>query len=422
MNTALATNRVLEQLENAMDSGHVPAGEKRRAAQLLSRLKSPVQIVLIGRKGVGKSRLINMLAGQSVVPGVADLPPLEVAFGRQERTVFFAADGSERTQEGLHLDQPVPGDTAILRVELPLPALAQLTLTELTLSGSMDDQKAIVGWAMNRADIVLWCSQSFDPSEQALWSPASDTLKDHSFLVLTKADQLQMKGLLSSRISDLEDVVAEEFFRMYPVATIQAISSFGSGGRRDKETWASSGGGALVDAIGRLVEAGQSAAADNAVMFLNHHTANRARAAAQARAEPDANPNNAKGNAKTAEKRSQTDKRTNSPIPAGTGQLIRQAIEFLEKRAGAMLRVASEDSPDKEAFVLDHCLETANQLTEIMMDAEQTDPSLLDIQEDVMDCSDMMVLFHLEKTKDAAADAVTLLLQIKKEMSVAAAP
>jgi hypothetical protein len=38
-----------------------------------------------------------------------------------------------------------------------------------------------------------------------------------------------------------------------------------------------------------------------------------------------------------------------------------------------------------------------------------------------MECSDMMVLFHLEKSEDAATDAVTLLLQLKKEMSLAVA-
>ncbi len=427
---ALASHQVLEQLEQALGTGHVPTEEKQRAALLLSRLRSPVQVVLIGRPGSGKSRLINMLTESSVIPDIADLPPLEITYGPRPRTVYLMVDGSEQAIDGLHMDRPVPADAAILRAELPLETLNRFSLTELSLSGTPAEQKAIVDWATQRADIVLWCSQSFDASEQALWSSTRDALKDHSFLVLTKADQLQMKGVLSARITDLEEVVAEEFYRMYPVATIQAISSMGTDGARDDNTWTSSGGKALADAVQRLVETGRSADTDNALMFLKRYAPDMPDTPRQSPQEnagvrPDPEPypwSEASGQSapgpQSAPQPTAKPAAENNPADA-----FKTALEFLQKRADSMLSAVSENGPEggagKQSFVLDHCLETASKLSEIMMDAEQFDPALTGIQEDVMECSDMMILFHLEKTEDAATDAVTLLLQLKKEMSVA---
>ena len=404
-----ASARVQDQLAQAIDTGQVPDEEKRRAAQLLRRLKSSVEVVLIGRPGSGKSRLVNMLTGMTVIPETGRLPPLEVRYAPVPRTVYLMADGSEKCRDGHHLDQPTPAGTAIIRAEMPLDILTRLSLTEICLEGSPGEQKTIVDWAMNRADIVLWCSQDFDASEQALWAGAGEVLKDHSFLVLTKADQLQMKGVLSERIARLQDIVAEEFLAMFPLATIQAISASPSGGERDQGLWTSSGGKALMDAVLRLVATGRRADADNALIFLRRTGVELSidgpevatpeppgRVAARDRVEPG------------------------GPQKAGVDmKVFGEALDFLQQRADQMLRVLRGEGPGNQAVVLDHCLETANRLSEIIQQVEATGPPLSDIQDDVIECGDMMVLFHLEKTEDAAEDAVTMLLQLKKEMAVA---
>ena len=399
MSMAQASGRILRQLERAIITGHVPDEEKRRAAQLLTRLKSTVEVVLIGKPGAGKSRLINMLTGMNIVPEVGNLPPLEVRYAPAPRTVYLMSDGSERSENGLHLDMAPPGGTAIIRAELPLDFLDRVSLTEICLEGSPDEQKTIFNWAMNRADIVLWCSQGFDAAEQALWGGAGDSLKDHSFLVLTKADQLQMKGVLADRITRLQDIVADEFLRMFPLATIQAISAGPHEGLRDQGLWTSSGGKALMDAIMRLVATGQRADADNALMFLR-------RTGAQL---PEEMPRDDPG---------QQPEPAQRPAIIDT-RIFGEALDFLQQRADQMLRVMREGGHDKQAIVLDHCLETATRLQEIILQVEPTGPPLADIQDDVVECGDMMVLFHLEKTEDAAEDAVTLLLQLKKEMAQA---
>ena len=43
--------------------------------------------------------------------------------------------------------------------------------------------------------------------------------------------------------------------------------------------------------------------------------------------------------------------------------------------------------------------------------------SLQELQSDAQESAEMMLLFQLEKDEDAAVDAVTLLLQLKKEIA-----
>ncbi|MCF6233712.1 MAG: hypothetical protein L3J36_11560 [Rhodobacteraceae bacterium] len=408
MNAILATSTVRQQLENALKTGHVPDEEKRRAAQLLKRLQSPVRIVLIGRQGSGKSRLINLLTGTTIVPGTIALPPLEVSHGATTRTVYLMADGSEQSLDGLHLDRPTPQETAIVRAVSPLPVLKQLSLTEVCLEGALSDQKIMAEWAMNRADIVLWCSQTFDATERAIWSSAGGTLKDHSFLVLTKADRLQMKNVLSDRLADLKDTVSNTFYRIFPVATIQAISANPPEGPRDETVWAASGGGALMDAVLHLVSTGRRADADNAMVFLRRN--------AQRMPGDTHHPVTQETVVVVPHPGAKTD------ITSGESpdkQTLCDALEFLQQRADQMQRGLNDNSFDSRGYVLDHCLETANTLTEIIMEAETSDTGLCDIQDDTVECGDMIVLYQLENTDDAATDAVTLLLQLKKEMAIA---
>ena len=66
MSHAQATEVVLEQLTRVLSSDRFPGEARLLGAKLLDRLKSPVQIVILGKPQSGKSRLINMLLGSPV--------------------------------------------------------------------------------------------------------------------------------------------------------------------------------------------------------------------------------------------------------------------------------------------------------------------------------------------------------------------
>jgi hypothetical protein len=400
MSGAQAMATVQNRLAAALETGGMPRGAGARGAQLLARLKAPVSVVVMGPPGSGKTSLVNLLIGRPVVPEGIDLPVTEIVSGPVPRTVFTLSDGTIRAVDGIAAPETMAEDAILVRLELPVPVLDSLSLTEIRVAGSHAEQRAAVDWAVRRADIVLWCSQGFGPGERDLWSAVPETLKDHSFLVLTMADQLQMKGLLQDRIAILSDVVAEEFHSLMPLATLHALAARNAQSRENPALWAASGGSALMRALLRQVQTGRAADADSALVFLSRYASGDLPVPAAAVTAPVASA---------------------EAVPAPAGRrgdgFIGSAIEFLAARSGELVRGLPEDDADRRAFVLDHCLSTATELGGLLMQADPGDPAAADLQEDMAEGLDMLLLLQLEKTDAAAADAVTLMLQLGKELA-----
>jgi hypothetical protein len=117
--------------------------------------------------------------------------------------------------------------------------------------------------------MVIWCSQAFTPAERWLWSAMPDRLKDHGFLVLTKADELIREGTLADADRRLDDIVAEEFHSLVPVATLQGLAALCRDTGTDRDALAASGAEALISALLAHVEQGRRADLDAALLFLS---------------------------------------------------------------------------------------------------------------------------------------------------------
>lgn len=398
---------VQNRLESALGSGKLPTGIEQRGAQLLARLKSPVSVVVMGPPGSGKSGIVNMLAGQTIAPDGVDLPVLEVVRGPAPRTIRVHQDGTREAVDGVALGADLPVGVVQVRVELPAPVLDGMSLTEIRVSGTYVERNAAVQWATERADMVLWCTESFGPVEQELWSTVPDALKDHSFLILTKADQLLMKGKLEGRIAKLQSIVSEEFFSLFPVATLQALAARGTQGTGNAKLWKASGGKALTDAVLKQVETGRIADADNALVFLSRYAGDIVLNAVPVATTEPAAPTSCDGPAKS--------------LASGAGAGVAHgALDFLAARAADLTRSMPKGGSGREAFILEHCLSSATGLADMLM---QAGSDAGDLGSGAVDGMDMLLLMQLEQTGDAAEDALTLLLQLKKELTEnAAAP
>lgn len=408
----MTSDTVVETLSAALASDRVPGEARLHGARLLERLKTPVNVVVLGKPQVGKSRLIHMLLGRPLPRPVADLPAFEVMHGPRDRQLLLREDlRIEDWTDGARSD--LPEDAAMMRLELPVPLLTRMTLTEVTLQGPPEAMRALADWAFERADIVLWCTQGFDAIERALWAVAPDTLKDHSFLVLTKADHLLMKDQLQDRLADLSAIVAQEFHSLFPIATIQAISARADTGQTQNDLWAASGGRALHDAVLRLVETGRRADADNALLFLSRyaaamgHPAGRTAPPRPAAPADGAEADGAKADAATPDAVAELER----------AQVLAEALAYLQDRADRLLSELDMTTTDDCAHVLSHCLETATTLSDLLGEFAREDAALTGIQDDIQESADMMLLLQLEHSEDAATDAVTLLLQLKKDMA-----
>ena len=92
-------------------------------------------------------------------------------------------------------------------------------------------------------------------------------------------------------------------------------------------------------------------------------------------------------------------------------------MAYLQDRADRLLAELDAQDGEDHAHVLAHCLETATTLSDLLGEFSREDAGLSGLQDDVQESADMLLLMQLERSEDAANDAVTLLLQLKKDMA-----
>ncbi|MBV1896014.1 MAG: 50S ribosome-binding GTPase [Rhodobacteraceae bacterium] len=410
---------LIEQLDIALGNKDFPASLHKWGRQLVSHLRKPVQVAVVGLPNSGKSALINMMLGQHVIPRLEGVSVVEVAGGADLRTMFETEDGSITWHSGLLMDLQVPAGTIRARQELPDLGLSDQNFVEINLPGDFDYQKLVVNRVTKWADIVLWCSENFDSTEQRLWMDVPEETKDHSCLVLTKADQQLMRGVLSNRISALEDFVTKEFLGLYPIATIQAMAARNSSNEFNAQQWKSSGGKELFECVMRQIQSGRTADLDQVQNLLNYlppeiTTPGRNTAAAVSSIAKD-DPEQQVNPEKTKDFRS-------LGADAQNDQLLDEASKFLQFCADDMFKKLTHSDEMDPDQVLDQCVRTANALADLLEDVNPGNSSVKEVQDDVLETSELMMLLKLEKGEEAAVDAVTLLLQMKKEISAHSEP
>ncbi|WP_241479043.1 hypothetical protein [Leisingera sp. ANG-M1] len=384
------------QLEQALSAGRLPVEYSDWGSRLLQRLHQPVRVAVTGGSGAGKSALIDMLLGKVVIGRKAGGHMVEVCYGRSEQVVFETASGECLQQPGLLADGDVPQGTVLVRQYLPDPQLRWHSYTELPLAGPVNRQRDLLQKASAAVDVILWCSQEFTTAEQALWAAVPDSSKDHSFLVLTMADRQIMRGVLADRIAALEPVAAVEFLGAYPVAAIQGLQARVSGGAQDASLWRSSGGKQLFDDILHQVELGRTSDLDQAEMLVRKFGGGTER--------PAPSPRQTTAPGQTAEQK------------IGGGNGFSEALELLQDRAEQMLTDAEAGGGPRADAVLSACLEIIGELSR-ELDKAPDSPAAQMAREAVQDGSELLMLCQLEQGEDAAIDAVTLLVQLKKELA-----
>ncbi len=417
---------IVAQLRAAVDAGVLPPRAQKAGDRLLARLTLPVRVAILGHPGSGKSELLNLIAGQRVVPSGFRHPTLELRHAETARTTLCVEDGTKTVREGIDLpSRPEPG-LQMIRIEAPIPILKRISLIEVVSQGGAEEERFGVVWASERADVVLWCSQEFTLAEEWLWSAMPDRLKDHGFLVLTKADELIRRKKFEKKLEDLKSIVAEEFHSLIPVATLHALDAISDNGEVDEQAMVSSGGRALISAILNHVDLGHRADIDAALLLLSRYAeAVRDVSAATATIHSAASEfHSAAARTAVAPKHPEVaSDKSNAPKPAAANtavevdcERVSLALEYLKSRAANLDRaVASGD--DAPSFVLDHCAETANELAEMLADAGPGGGSFALLQEDVLEASEKLVLMQLERGDGPAADAVTLLLQVRRSIA-----
>ena len=263
---------VAQRLGHLLDRGLLPAGGPAEAAErLIERLERPARIALLGLPGSGKSAILNLLTGSTLVPETLRLPTIIVQFGADERMLCTLADGKTQTVPGRDLNDVLTLNPALVVLEANLPALKVISLLEVS-AGPMDaDQRRAAVWASKRADILIWCTTSYLPKEQQIWESMTDVVKDNGFLFLTKVDLLGGRDAAQGMLERVEQRAGEEFRQVMSISAKQARAATPPGGPVDRDLFRDSGAAAVITTIKTRVQMARRADTDMAELLLARH-------------------------------------------------------------------------------------------------------------------------------------------------------
>jgi energy-coupling factor transporter ATP-binding protein EcfA2 len=436
--------RVQQDLARAIASGRLPEQAQSRAEALMERIEKRVRLGLLGRPGAGKSQLLNLLVGTDVIPRGLRLPTLELTHAETARVICTLADGTKTEIDGDDLSEVADLAPVFVEMRLPLPALGKISVLEVVSPNDAASIHRASQWAAKRTDVALWCSRSFDAEEQGIWAQMPDLIKDHGFLMITRADDLWANGTLDEVLAQANAVARDEFNQILAIATKDAIAARQIDGSVDKDRMRESGGMALIAAVLKQVELGKQSAVDMADMLLAQHpdaiiapevAAKPASAPVpepQEQAAP-ASPENAAPETsempdelailqrvKNAVSRPLA---TTQATPAAPGlrpdsaAAYRTALDQITSQGETLLKLAKSGENGVPAKIMTQTVAQLQWLCDHLHEnGDDADPLLQRARDTIFDAADLVQLMQMEKRDSAAIEAVSLLLQVKREL------
>ncbi|MGB3315130.1 MAG: hypothetical protein WBB85_12015 [Albidovulum sp.] len=435
---------VAKALTGILSQGRIPDNLRPSAEALISRLTKPVRVTVFGFPGSGKSSLVNLLLGSQVLKADDRLPTTQFTWGEEPNTRCTMADGSTSVFPHVNTAEIAAQAPIFVKAELPLPALGKISVMEVVAQTAEDVRRAL-HWASSRTDIAIWCSQKFNSAEQALWGTATDDMKDHGFLAVTKADELVAQGVLDATLANLQERGAEEFNRVLPIATLDAIAARREDGSIDKDQLTRSGGRALIAAILREVDLGHQAARDQADILLQQFgdgaavtdEAPKVDAAVNPMPEPEALPEieveAAPAEASDLEEAAELSEVEATPEPsgsqdagvAGLSPVARSAYQEAIRRLSRHGRDAAEAMKASGALdtvqLVDDTVESVQWLSDYLGEKTGDDATIERMRDAAFDAADLLQLMQMENDTNSVKESISIAIQLKREMEAALA-
>ena len=392
--------QTIAHLRATLEAGDLPTKVFERGTAIYQRLIHPVRLTFMGLPGAGKSSAINVFLGESSLPIGTKLPTAEIVWGAEPAARAIRADGSKDRiswppEAGFNWS-----DVVYLKIALPNPALKKISLLEVVSDGTAQDLSSSMNWAIPRTDLAIWCTQSFEKIESALWVQVPDAMKDHAFLAITKADEVSLAGALPDTIKRLGPIAAEEFQKLLAVASKPYLAAL-EAGNTDPSVRSSTGAAGFIDTIMSHVDSGRRADMDGAEIFLAKH------GIAEIPSIEDL-----QGVAENSQEQTAEVLADEQPsVETGT---LNSAYEILRQKGEDLINSGETSSE----VVLESCSEAIDSVLDLL--SASNAPST-DLTEEIEESQDLIILMQLEQDESSAADAATVLLQLSRELKTAIA-
>ncbi|WP_439154382.1 hypothetical protein [Yoonia sp.] len=425
--------KVQDDLTLAVGAGILPADAQLRAEKLLDRLQQPVRLGLMGVPGAGKSTLLNLLVGADVIPQGVRLPTLQLSFGPTAQSVCTLPDGTKKTLSHTDAAQIAELAPVFVEMQMPLPALGKISVLEVVAPADPTALQRASDWAAKRCDIALWCTQGFGEVEQTIWGRMPDLIKDHAFLMVTKADALRENGLMDATIGAVRNAARDEFNQILPIATTDALAARQPDGTVDRDRMRSSGGLALISAVLKQVEQGRQSFVDMAeVLLLQHQDALQAATSVEIPESHDLSVETHEPAVPDVATSAPTPATESTPVeqpaPAGspektvtlhpaTRAAYEHVLDYIIAQSRALIDLAEKVGDAAPAQIMAKTVEHVQWLSDYLNEhGDDTDPALIRARDTAMDAADLVQLMQMEKRDSAAVEALSLMIQIKHEL------
>ncbi len=429
----------LAVLEDAIASGKLSDPLADQARALAQQVKQPVRVSVLGLPGTGKSQIVNILAGDTIIPLGVSLPALQVTYGDVAEAECTLADGSKVTVKNGDLARAAELSPAFVTARYPLPAFRKLSLLEVAPGAAPENQRRALSWAAKRTDLAIWCTAGpFGEDEQGYLELMPDLVLDHSLLLLTKADQLAEQGRLPEVLAATKNAGRDFVDTILPIDCASALAARGPVGQIDRDILRASGAMAMISSIRKTIDAGRQAMLDKVDVFLNQagHTA---KPAAEHAAQVDdvlATPVAQEPAAlKQAVPLRTTAETAIAPMPASevapalenvplkpaSREICATSIKQLQDEGNFMTGMLAESALESET-IIDTCADTIIWLSDYLDEAGPAGDTAMDaVKELASEGADLIQLIKLESGENVPADALSLLVQLRQELQAALA-
>ena len=259
MNEADRVNDAAKRLQYLVSTGELNDDDAATAMLCYRRLLHPLRLAIFGTNPKHALQLLNLLAGQALVPPFLGQVHVHVVYSEQPYAEIQFGNGNNKRIEGndfreIFVDNPVRA-----KLGVPVPLLQKVAFL---VTANPDSAELCIGAAraLSPCDIVIWAGEELDERMADTWFNMPRKIQDHSYLVLSQSSDD------SSWAS-----VRDEFVNVHMVDARAAQAAKSKKGGVDKAAFRNSGGAAIVKDIKREIEHLRVSAFDGAEFILTRH-------------------------------------------------------------------------------------------------------------------------------------------------------
>ncbi|MFW2543888.1 hypothetical protein ACN2XU_14695 [Primorskyibacter sp. 2E107] len=381
----------LARLAALRDQPGLSSRAMQRCERLIERLSAPVRLAVFGLPDAGKAAVANALVGAEVLAVGQQAAPCLLRHGTRPTAKITRFDG-QTILGAADLPFAPAADAALVDLALPVEALRRMSVLNVVADASPQDMAAALRWAAARCDIAIWCSRAWTVEEQTLWLNGPEALKDHALIAATDVPAATVIGDLRGLAHSSCPLGLSEDGRALRPEAAETL--------RDRIT------GIIQDASAEDLDA-----ADLLIVKYGIEPEHPAAPVAVAPAPGTARP------ASAAVARS-------APLPSAEGQAtLARMFQTLRQSARDLLSDLQRNTiaPEDAGPVL----ERVQQTFETCLDLAEDEPAFAEnwpaLHDTLNEASELIVLLGLETETTQAADAATLLAQVRQDMECALA-